>query len=85
MTKVFTFLITSQEEDVAAFGQLAIDMLEEGITITKEDGNQKPFDSEPIGYSFTGDEEKIRRVLANEWFPDYINDAEWADVEKVKV
>lgn len=86
-TKVFVYLCinSSDVEDVKTAGRLFTELEDAGVTIKQENGSQMPFDSEPIGFSFTGKESVIRSILSKEWFPDYENDSEWEEVEKVEV
>ena len=86
MKKVFAWFCTNSgelEKDLE-FKSLLSQMEKANIIIAKENGKNAPWDSEPTGYSFTGTEEVIRKILIL-WFPDYSEDIEWAEVEKVDV
>jgi len=90
-TKVFVELSFDCAPEPEEFQEVVNDFItivdscsKHNIVILRENGENATYDSEVVGLSFTGEEEKIREILTP-WFPDFKDDEEWAEVEKVEI
>lgn len=82
--KVFDYICFGSYEEEVEFSNAITLLTHKGIIVKKEEGKLRPWDSEPIGYSYEGDEKTIRTFL-NFVHPDYINDEEWNELEIIKI